>query len=175
MSSNISANLEVIENAIYGKDMRAAIHDALYTLAHEDGPAGYIKAAFIGVNPDWEVESFTDRINAESPLVESPPYFLIPASKFNCAKDGLLVWRNVTELIHPRWYTFDTTSVAGQVKIIFTTSSRVWFKPGDRYEFTVYRKSNSGSSDGSGGAGALIVSLIGTDDSDIGGIWEAAS
>lgn len=135
--SNFLADLETIRTAIYGKDMRQAIYDCLNFLQTGSG-GGYIKLSLDSVFPEWIKTVVDEIVTEESTLYGNDPYILVPSSAFDPSRDGLLVWRNRTELIPRSFLVFDTVSVPNKVKISFNLTAE--FQIGNRVEVTTYEK-----------------------------------
>lgn len=63
--SNVSQWLETIKNAVYGKDMRSAIYDCLYTLFYEnegffatkDSMYNFTTNYTLDLHPDWALDT----------------------------------------------------------------------------------------------------------------------
>lgn len=107
-----------------------------------------------GVFPTYIKVIYDETISSESTLKGNPSYYLIPAAEFDPAIDGLLVWRDSTNLV-PRllqdgseWYRFETIQQDGTnyVKIIFDSSIFAAASSGEIVNFVVYQKPESGSS-----------------------------
>lgn len=139
--ASIDDNLETIRTAIYGKDMRQAIYESFRYLSDMSEISAYIKSAFAGVFPEIPVMNTIENVTTSSTLYGQTPYFLLNKGEFDCTIDGLLVWKNTRQLIPKAYYTFDTGSVNGKVKIDFNLP--LFFNDGDTVLFSVYRKSDS--------------------------------
>lgn len=106
-----------------------------------------------GVFPTYIKVIYDETISSESTLKGNPSYYLIPADEFDPAIDGLLVWRDSTNLV-PRMildtpqYWFETIQQDGTnyVKIIFDSSIFAAASSGEIVNFVVYQKPESGSS-----------------------------
>ena len=134
--SSIETNLEKIRTAVYGKDMRQAIYEALLYVTDMYETSAYIKGALMGF-PQLKVTNTTENVTTSSTLYGPNPYYNISTASFDCAVNGLLVWKNGNQLIPKSWYTFDTTTVLGFVKIDFNPS--LIFEDGDTVTFAVYK------------------------------------
>lgn len=134
--SSIETNLEKIRTAVYGKDMRQAIYEALLYLTDMNETSAYIKGALMGF-PQLNVTNTIETVTTSSTLYGASPYYNIPNASFDCAVNGLLVWKNGKQLIPKSYYTFDTTTVIGFVKIDFNLPN--FFDSDDTVTFAVYK------------------------------------
>ena len=134
--ASVEANLETIRTAVYGRDMRQAIYELFRYVTDTYETSAYIKGALMGF-PQLTCTNITDTVTTSSTLYGASPYYNIPDSSFDCEKDALLVWKNDNQLIPKSYYTFDTTTVIGFVKINFSHS--YLFDAGDRVVFAVYK------------------------------------
>ena len=105
--------------------------------------ASYIQYTLSGMFRGWKR---TDRMvtgSTDNTLLDNSPYYLIEKEYFDPAKhDGLMIWKNTTELVPPAWYSFDTETYAseGKVKISFHTSdNESYFTAADRFYFAFYK------------------------------------
>ena len=138
--ASVEANLETIRTAVYGRDMRQAIYELFRYVTDTYETSAYIKGALMGF-PQLTLTNILDTVTTSSTLYGASPYYNIPDSRFDCENDALLVWRNDNQLIPKSYYTFDTTTVIGFVKIDFNLPN--FFDDGDRMMFSVYKVAQS--------------------------------
>lgn len=141
--SNINQSLEIIRNAVYGKDMRKAIHDAISDLANNYTSSGEVKNAFAGVFPEYNPISTLITITSNSSLMEEHPYLTISDESFRPAVDGLLMWRNSLVLIPVTMYSFDEQSDPGRVRVYFNAG--LSFQERETLRYTIYKKPQTNS------------------------------
>ena len=102
--------------------------------------ASYIKYTLSGMFRGWKR---TDRMVTGTELYGSRPYsnvayYVIEKEYFNPDNgDGLMVWRNTTELIPPALYHFNVSD--DEVTIVFHTEDD-YFASTDRVYFAFYKK-----------------------------------
>lgn len=134
--ATIDENLATIRTAVYGRDMRQAIYEALTYLTNINRPSLYIKDALAGF-PEYSLHNIGEYVSENSTLYGASPYFLIPTESFNHKVDGLLIWKNGGELVRKAWYTFDTNSAPGYTKIVFNLYE--YFEETDSVIFSIYK------------------------------------
>lgn len=105
--------------------------------------ANYVKWTLTGMFRGWVRTDRTVTGSSDNTLLEDSPYYLIEKTYFDPDKrDGVMIWKNTTELVPPAWYSFDTETYEseGKVKIDFhTNDDESYFTASDRFYFAFYK------------------------------------
>lgn len=142
--SEMAQWLETIETGIYGRDVRAAIHDSIEQITEGQSSYTALSRTLGGALKGWTISEIIETAGEESTLLEDPSYFSIPFNRFDPEKDGLVIWRvrNLTEwrpfVINSLNYNLELDLDNGATKINFVHSTT--FQAGDEAYFVIYKR-----------------------------------